>query len=90
MEHVNIKIYGKVQGVGFRDFSKEKADVLRICGFVKNMGDGTLYIEAEGSAKNLKKFLAECHLGPALSNVEKVVFSFRDKIKNFEEFRIEY
>ncbi|MBU1000228.1 acylphosphatase [Patescibacteria group bacterium] len=63
--HLNIKIYGLVQGVFFRATAKEKADSLSITGFAKNMPDGSVFIEVEGEKKNLDKFVKWCHIGPS-------------------------
>ena len=54
----NIKIFGIVQGVGFRPFIKNLADTFFIFGSVANKGS---YVEifAQGSEKNLEKFLRE-------------------------------
>ena len=46
-KHLNIKIYGRVQMVGFRYSAKEMADQLDIKGFAQNSPDGAVYIEAE-------------------------------------------
>jgi len=88
MKHLNIKIYGRVQGVFFRDSAKERANKSGIYGFVRNEPDGTVYIEAEGEEENLKKFLDWCHQGPLMALVEKVELEAGDN-KNFRDFIIE-
>jgi len=85
---LSIKIYGKVQGVSFRYFASQKALELGIFGFVRNESDDTVYIEAEGEEKNLKKFLAWCRKGPKAARVEKVEFVFRDNLNNFTGFEV--
>lgn len=45
MKHISIRIYGRVQGVGFRVSAQKKADELGITGFVRNEPDGTVYLE---------------------------------------------
>lgn len=87
MQHLNIKIYGLVQGVFFRASAKEQADKLGLTGFAKNMPDGSVYIEAEGEKENLDKFIKWCHLGPMLARVEKVEVS-EGSLKNFTDFTI--
>ena len=85
MKHLNIKIYGLVQGIFFRASAKEQADKLGITGFAKNMPDGSVYIEAEGEKNNLDKFIKWCNRGPILAQVEKVEVS-EGSLKNFSEF----
>ena len=86
MKHLDIKIYGYVQGVFFRFSAQEKAQIMGINGFVRNESDGTVYIEAEGEEDDLKQFLSWCHKGPSGARVEKVESEFSSKIKNFTDF----
>lgn len=88
IRHLNIKICGQVQGVFFRQFVYAKAKELRVVGFVKNLPDGTVYVEAEGEEKNLKKFLNFCYQGSPLSKVENIDFEFSNELKNFDDFLI--
>lgn len=46
-------ITGRVQGVGLRVFTKENAEKLDLTGWVKNMPDGTVELEMQGSAEKL-------------------------------------
>ncbi len=67
-----IKVSGKVQGVFFRASTRDKARSLGLNGMVKNMPDGSVYIEASGDEKILKEFVAWCHDGPSQAIVDKV------------------
>ncbi len=86
MTHLNVKIYGRVQGVLFRHSARKEADKLDINGFARNDPDGSVYIEAEGEKENLEKFLAWCQTGPEIAKVEKVDFEFGKTLKNFTDF----
>ncbi|MCF6243198.1 MAG: acylphosphatase [Bacteroidales bacterium] len=72
---VSLKIRGKVQGVGFRYHTKQVADELKISGFVKNMPDGSVYIEAVGEDWSIDQFTEWCKQGPPWARVDKVVLS---------------
>lgn len=85
IQHLNIKIYGQVQGVFFRVSAKEEAEKLGIKGFARNERDGTVYIEAEGDEVNLDKFIKWCHDGPEAAKVDKVEIT-KGPLKNFSEF----
>ncbi|MFO7655948.1 MAG: acylphosphatase [Bacteroidales bacterium] len=87
MVHKNILISGLVQGVGFRYSAKWSADNLGITGFVRNLRDGSVYIEAEGSETSVKDFLLWCYQGPSHAVVENVVATNGD-LKNFARFDI--
>lgn len=86
-QHINIKIYGLVQGVFFRATAKEQADKLGITGFVENKPNSSVYIEAEGEENNLNKFVKWCNKGPSMARVEKVIVT-EDKLKNFSNFEV--
>lgn len=67
-----VKIYGIVQGVGFRPFVYKKAKDFRIYGYVKNIG-GAVLIDCSGERKNIKEFIIEIIKNPPiLAKIEKV------------------
>lgn len=72
---VIIQVYGSVQGVGFRYFTKQTADKEGVCGFVKNKPDGSVYIEAEAETEVLDRFIQRVKKGPAWSRVKEVIVS---------------
>ncbi len=65
-------VSGRVQGVGFRQFTAEKSRGLKISGWVKNLPDGKVEAEAQGSEDELRAFEKILHTGPALSRVDVV------------------
>jgi tRNA pseudouridine55 synthase len=83
------KVYGRVQGVGYRYFVKEKAQNLDIFGYVKNLEDGTVEVLAQGSEENLQKLIEELKKGPFLARVDKLDVVFRKPLNIFSHFRIE-
>ena len=72
MKAIVIKIYGKVQSVGFRYSAEREAKRLEIKASANNEPDGSVRIEAEGDDGNLEKFIAWCHKGPENARVERV------------------
>jgi acylphosphatase len=82
-----IHVNGYVQGVGFRWTAVREAKKQDITGFVKNMSDGSVYIEAEGSRKQLKDFIEWCKKGPGY--VESVTADPYPPV-NYKEFIVEY
>jgi acylphosphatase len=86
-KHFNIRISGVVQGVFFRASTKERADSLKITGFVSNEPDGSVYVEAEGEEQDLSAFIQWCQQGPPRAKVQK--FDMREEgLKNFARFVI--
>lgn len=88
MKNYSIQVTGTVQGVWFRKFTKDRALELGINGFVKNLTDGSVYIEAEGGKRNLGKFLVVCSKGPDRAYVKKVVIT-EHRLKDYKHFTIE-
>lgn len=72
MKRLRIKVYGRVQGVAFRHDAQNKANQLGVKGFVKNMPDGSVKIEAEAEEKILNDFVFWCREGPDLARVEDI------------------
>lgn len=69
---VILKVYGRVQGVGFRYYTQQKAQQLNVSGYVRNRPDGSVYIEAEGEADKLEVFINWCDGGPSWARVSKL------------------
>ena len=86
-QSVQIRISGKVQNVGFRHHTYQKALELDIHGFVKNMPDGSVYIEAEAPEPNLNEFEIWCHRGPDWARVLEVKVT-KQPLQNFTDFSI--
>ncbi len=84
-----ITVSGKVQGVFFRKFTKEKAIELGLNGFVRNQNDGSVYIEATGEENVLDPFIQWCHDGSPLSVVKDVTVK-EISTKHQQSFRIQY
>ncbi len=69
MQTVLIIVSGKVQGVWYRQSTKEKALEHSITGEVSNQPDGTVKIIATGSKEQLSLFTDWCKQGPPKANV---------------------
>lgn len=84
-----IHVKGYVQGVGFRWSAVREAKIRGIRGIVKNMPDGSVYIEAEGSAEQLKGFIDWCNRGPDFGHVDSVTVDEYPPV-DYRDFSIEY
>ena len=69
---ISIIVTGKVQGVFYRQSSKEKAIELNITGVVKNLPDGSVNIIARGDTDKLNTFIEWCWQGPRRAMVTGV------------------
>ena len=90
MQRLNITVHGRVQGVGFRAFVLDKAKSLGLAGFVKNMSDGTVFIDVQGDEETLKKFLEYVNQGPSLSRVDRVDIVKVNQMLNSKDFIVTY
>ncbi len=86
-KNIILKIYGRVQGVGFRYSTMMKARELGIKGFVKNNYDGSVYIEAEGEEKPLNYLIDWCKKGPGLAKIDDV-FINEGELMNYKNFKL--
>lgn len=85
--HKNITIKGRVQGVGFRFTARTMAISLGVKGFVKNLYNGDVYIEAEGTQIQLQHFIAWCYKGPNYAYIEDVIIE-EGELEDFKYFDI--
>jgi len=76
-----------VQGVRFRASAQARAHELNLTGYVKNLGNGDVYIEAEGDSESLNRFIDWCYVGSPLSKVTEVN-SEEDDLKDFQTFEV--
>ena len=72
IKNYSLVISGRVQGVFYRNFTQAKALELGLKGYVMNMPDGTVYIEAEGEEALLEELIKNCKIGPPKANVTGV------------------
>lgn len=87
---IKIKVFGIVQGVFFRFTTGKVARKLGLIGYVKNLPDGTVYIEAEGPEDNLYKLLEFSKQGPKYAKVDKVEYELSPPTNEFKEFNYEF
>ena len=63
---------GRVQGVGFREFARRRADEAGLAGWVNNLPDRSVECVAEGTSDSLRWFVGQLERGTWLSRVERV------------------
>jgi acylphosphatase len=65
-------VSGRVQGVGFRYFTRAAADREGVHGWVRNLPDGRVEAEAEGDAEAIERFERALRHGPRGARVDQV------------------
>lgn len=72
---VSVIIRGRVQGVSYRAWTKEKADGLGLSGWVRNRPDKSVEALLSGSPEAVERMLGLCRKGPLLARVDDVAVS---------------
>jgi len=72
IHHVHVLVKGRVQGVGYRNWTYSQAKLLKLTGWVKNLPEGEVEITAEGPEGSLQSFLTFLKTGPSLAKVTSV------------------
>lgn len=83
-------VYGYVQGVYFRDFVSQRAKELSLTGYVGNLPEGTVEVQAEGERKQLEQLIGYLKVGPRSAKVEKVITNWSEYTGNYSGFSIRY
>ena len=85
-----ILISGKVQGVGFRYFTRQNAMKLGVHGYAKNLPNGKVEVVAEGDKATLDEFVKILWKGPPGSRVEDVKVEARSHSGEYTSFGVKY
>ncbi len=83
----SIVVKGRVQGVSFRFATHAKALKLQLTGWVKNLPNGDVQIEAEGKENHINELIDWCYVGPPLAKVEEVI-AVETEVKEHRNFEI--
>jgi len=84
---VHLIVEGRVQGVGFRFFSQRISTTNNVNGFVRNLPDGNVEIEAEGENQNINNFIKSIrndHPYARVLNIQQIEIPFTGKYKSFQ------
>jgi acylphosphatase len=82
-----FRVTGRVQGVFFRDSTREEARRLGLTGYANNMPDGSVEVLACGTDAALDKLAAWLQKGPPMASVAAVEASEAQYVE-FGKFRI--
>lgn len=87
MRAVRAEVRGRVQGVGFREATVQRARELGALGWVRNAEDGSLLVHAEGEEEGVEALLAFLHQGPPAAAVDEVAVE-EAKAEGHEQFAV--
>ena len=69
---IKVHIYGVVQGVCFRHYTKVQAQSLGLGGWVRNCRDGSVEAVINGDETNVDTMIEWLHHGPESAHVDRV------------------
>jgi acylphosphatase len=83
-------VVGRVQGVGFREWTRRTAERLRLVGSVRNLPDGSVEVHARGSVDDLRQLEEALLEGPLAARVDRVESLMPDRGMPASGFRVLY
>ncbi len=81
-------VYGRVQGVFFRETTRQQANLLGLSGWVRNTAHGTVETEFQGEKEKVAGLLEWLAQGPSLSDVTRVESREKNPVARESEFII--
>ena len=76
--------------MGFRYFTKQRADAYNLIGFVRNLIDGNVEVVAKGPQKSLDNLIIDLKSGPPGSVVSAFVVYWKPAIDRVQGFTIKF
>jgi acylphosphatase len=86
---LEVRVLGRVQGVGFRYFAHDIGRRLRLVGYVTNLPDGSVRAYAEGPRAALEEFCRQMERGPAGACVREARTHWGSATGQYSYFTIE-
>ena len=88
MRRVEAFVYGRVQGVNFRQLTVQQATALGLAGWVANLPTGAVQVVAEGPERSLQMLVAWLHQGPPTARVDFVDVHWAEATSEFRGFAV--
>lgn len=85
---LDVIVAGRVQGVGFRWHTAQKAKALGLVGWVRNLPDGTVRVVAEGPRRSAESLLTWLTQGPDRARVDRCDPQWFEATGEFDHFNI--
>ena len=86
----HVFVSGRVQGVGFRAFTRRQASRLGVEGWVRNLYDGRVEAVLAGNQGAVEKLINNLQEGPSLARVENIEIEEENYRGKFSGFSVKY
>jgi len=86
----HIYISGRVQGIGFRANARDKAQILGVKGWIRNLHDGRVEAVVEGEQSSVNQMINYLKRGPSFARVDNYEIKKESPKDNFNSFSIRY
>ncbi|WP_058307640.1 acylphosphatase [Gracilibacillus massiliensis] len=91
MRRIHLVVSGRVQGVGFRSFTQQAAVENDIVGWVRNLNDGAVEVDAVGEDKKVDHFIKKVKKGPSFfAKVKNIEVTECEEDHDYQKFEIVY
>jgi acylphosphatase len=90
VSRLHVWVKGLVQGVFFRDSTRQEAERHRLAGWVRNLPDGRVEAVFQGERPACERALDFVHRGPRSARVEKVEFQWDEEEEGLTGFEVRY
>lgn len=84
----HIFIEGRVQGVGFRHYTRKNAESLGVTGWVKNLEDGRVEAVFQGDEEQVNELIERCKEGPVASYVKDIEIGKDSGVEDHDDFSV--
>ena len=86
----HVFVGGRVQGIFFRQNTKQKAESHGVTGWVRNLDDGRVEAVFEGEEDDVKALVDFCRRGPRGAVITNVDVAFERFAGEFRSFKVTY
>jgi acylphosphatase len=84
----HVHISGRVQGVNFRAWLRDRAREVQVMGWVRNLSDGRVEAVFEGGRAAVQRMVSQCYSGPIRAEIERVEVAWETPTGNEGTFSI--